>query len=73
MNMKDLFENGTMSYLKEVGIVSPTVFRYKELNDALEQVKKSQQVCKTQAVSLVADKSKVGEKIVWKAARMMNK
>ncbi len=71
--MKVLFDNGTMAYLKEVGVVSPTVFRYKELHDELERTQQTVKTSKTQAVAIVADKCKVGEQMVWRACKVMKK
>jgi hypothetical protein len=73
MKMKELFDNGTMCYLKDAGAITPTVFRYKELHDELKRTQEVVKTSKTQAVSIVADKCKVGEKTVWRADRFMKR
>ena len=68
MSVRDIFEDGTMRYMLEKKLITPTVFRYVEIS-ATVSFYQTQGHNKTQSVKITSDNCRVCEDTVWKALR----
>lgn len=70
MSVKGLFDDGTMKYLLDRGLVTPTVFNYL---DIFIEVKTLQQqgMKKSEAIQEASIRCKVCERTVWTAVKTL--
>ena len=68
MTLKTLHEDGTMAFLVQRGLITPSAFRRLEIFVEVKALE-HQGLKRSHAVEQAAEKCKVCERVVWKSLR----